>query len=172
MVRHLQELIAGFELSTYRENAFEQLFCSELLQAAWMQGLDPLEIDRPFVDFAGYDLVITCGDVSRHTQLKATAGQMKIHRALADKPSGCVVNLRPAVDGDPPRIRFRYDLFAGAPGLPLDLAGLPAARKAHNTRQLDGSFAKSERLRHVVVPRSRFSKNLDVDELLRGLFGE
>lgn len=171
MVRPLQELITGFELSSYRENTFEQLFCSELLQAAWMQGLAPLEIDRPFVDFAGYDLVITCGAVSRHTQLKATVGRIKIHSALAEKPSGCVVNLRPAVTGDPPRIRFWYDLFAALPGSRLDLTGLPAARKAYNTRQPDGSFAKSERLQHVVVPRSRFQKKLDVDELLQGLFG-
>jgi hypothetical protein len=156
MVRPLQELIAGFELSTYRENVFEQVFCAELLQAAWIQGLPALEIDRPFVDFAGYDLIITCGRVSRHAQLKATAGQIKVHRALGEKPSGCVINLRPTVGGDPARLGFRYELFAAAPGLPLDLAGLPAARKAYNTRQTDGSFSKAERMQHVVVSASRF----------------
>ena len=131
-----------------------------MLQAAWLAGWSPLEIDRPFVDFAGYDLVVTCGPVTRHVQLKATAGQITVHRALATKPSGCVVNLRPLVAGDPARIGFRYDLYADKPGTPLDLEGLRAARKAHNTRQPDGGFGKAERLQHVVVPVSRFTRNL------------
>ena len=67
MARPLEELISSYDLSTYRENAFEQLFCSELLQAAWLSGYPPLEIDRPFVDFVGYDLVITCGSVTSPT---------------------------------------------------------------------------------------------------------
>ena len=171
MHRRLEELVAGFDLSTYRENTFEQVFCAELLQAAWLAGRPPLEIDRPFVDFAGYDLVVTCGAVTRHVQLKATAGQITIHRALATKPSGCVVNLRPVVAGDPARIGFRYDLYANEPGTPLDLEGLRSARKAHNTRQPDGGFGKAERLQHVVVPVSRFTRNLDIDLLLGGLFG-
>lgn len=142
MARLLQDLIASYDLSTYRENAFEQLFCSEILQAAWLTGLPPLEIDRPFVDF------------------------------VADRPSGCVVNLRPTVGGEPGRIRFSYDVFAAEPGRPLQVAGLKAAKKSVNTRQPDGEFAKVERLHHVVVPTKLMTRGLDVDGPLIRMFGE
>jgi hypothetical protein len=172
-MRDLGDLLTSFEQSTYRENVLEQLFCGELLQAAWVLGYPPLEIDRPFVDFQGYDLVASCAAITRHVQLKATRGQVIVHQALAEKPSGCVINLRPSVEGAPPRIGFTFDFFGEAPGEQLDISGLKRAKKSINTRQSDGTFAKGERLHHVAVPRSAFhGHGLSTDDLLLQLFGD
>src|SRR5438270_12925038 len=101
----LAELVQSFKLSSYRANLFEQIFCSELLQGCWVAGLPPVEIDRPFVDFQGYDLVATCGGVTRHIQLKASrGGQLAVHRNLIFKPSACVVNLEASVAPSTDRI--------------------------------------------------------------------
>lgn len=171
-VRSLNQLVRSYELSSYRENLLEQLFCSELLQGAWLAGLAPLELDRPFVDFQGYDLVATCGQVSRHIQLKATHGRIAIHRNLALKPSACVINLDAVAAGEPERLVLTYRLFAGAPGQALDLEGLRPAKKVFNTRSEDGSFSKAERPNHVQIPHSRFSKPMDIVALSRCLFGQ
>jgi hypothetical protein len=172
-VHDLGDLLTSFEQSTYRENVLEQLFCGELLQAAWVLGYPPLEIDRPFVDFQGYDLVVSCAAFTRHVQLKATRGQVVVHQALAQKPSGCVINLRPTIQGAPPRIGFTFDFFGEVPGEQLDISGLKRAKKSINTRRPDGTFGKDERIHHVAVPRSAFNgRGLSTDDLLLKLFGK
>lgn len=109
----LDDLVRSFEYSSYRENLFEQIFCSELLQGCWRAGLGPIEIDRPFVDFQGYDLVATCGAIVRHIQLKGSrGGQLAIHRRLAAKPSACVVNLASRVTNALGALGYSV-LFAG-----------------------------------------------------------
>ena len=171
--RSLDALARSFELSSYRENLFEQIFCSELLQGCWVAGLPPIEIDRPFVDFQGYDLVATCGTVTRHIQLKASrGGQLAVHRNLTLKPSACIVNLEPEVVPDPERIVFTYRFYGSAPGEPLSLDGLASAKKAFNTRQASGEFAKAERPNHVRIPHSKFTKSMDIVSLANALFGD
>jgi hypothetical protein len=173
MGRSLETLARSNELSSYRENLFEQIFCSELLQGCWVAGLPPIEIDRPFVDFQGYDLVVTCASVTRHIQLKASrGGQLAVHRNLALKPSACIVNLEPALAHDPDRIVFTYRFFGSPPGEPINLQGLPAAKKSFNTRQVVGEFGKAERPNHVRVPHSKFSKPMSIVALAVALFGE
>ena len=168
----LDDLVRSFEYSSYRENLFEQIFCSELLQGCWRAGLGPIEIDRPFVDFQGYDLVATCGAVVRHIQLKGSrGGQLAIHRRLATKPSACVVNLVSRVTPDDTRIEFVYYFFGAAPGKALDITGLAPARKAFNTLQADNTFAKVERVNHVRLPQARFEGPLSMAELATRLFG-
>ena len=165
----LAELVQSFTLSSYRENLFEQIFCTELLQGCWLAGLPPVEIDRPFVDFQGYDLVATCQQFTRHIQLKATRGRIAVHRALAQKPSVCVVNLE--VERDDPRITFRYRYFGGPPGEAMFIEGFPAAHKAINTRDAAGEFRKAEREQHVVIPAARFSRPMTIEDLAHALFG-
>lgn len=93
----LARLARSAELSSYRENLLEQILSVELIQACWLRDLPPLELAHALVDFSGYDLVASCGPVTRHIQLKATAGKIVLHRALATKPSGCCVLLLPKV---------------------------------------------------------------------------
>jgi hypothetical protein len=140
-----------------------------LLQGCWLADLAPVEIDRPFVDFQGYDLVATCAQITRHIQLKGTRGRISVHRALAEKPSACVVNLE--VSGTDPRISFQYRYFGGLPGVAMNIEGFSAARKSINTRSADGDFRKAEREHHVMVPSNRFSKPLTIVDLARALFG-
>src|SRR4051794_37851447 len=96
----LASLLSSFELSSYRESLLEQLFVADLVQGCWAAGLPPVELSHALVDFRGYDLVATCGSMTRHIQLKAVAGKAArwdLHRSLAEKPSGCCVLLRPKV---------------------------------------------------------------------------
>lgn len=169
MERSLADLHSSWEYSSYRESVLEQLFCSEVLQAAWIAGYPVIEISRPFVDFQGYDLEVSAGPITRHVQLKATRGRITVHRALAEKPSACLINLRPTVVDD--RTAFTYDFFGAEPGERLDLEGLKSAKKNTNSRQEDGSFAKNERPNHVTVTAARFTKGLDIEGLLAALFG-
>jgi hypothetical protein len=170
MGRPLEDLVRSYELSSYRESLLAQLFIAELLQGCWIAGLRPVEIDRPEVDFQGYDLVATCEGIVRHIQLKATRGRIVVHRALAEKPSACVVNLEPSVAGTPSRIRFTYRFFGAPAGAAIELDGLRPARKVFNTRGEDGEFGKAERPNHVQVPSTRFKAVGDVEALARLLF--
>jgi len=171
--RSLWELVRSFELSSYRANLFEQIFCSELLQGCWLAGLPPVEIDRPFVDFQGYDLVATCAGITRHIQLKASrGGQIAVHRNLGLKPSACIVNLEASVSSGPDRIRFSYRFFGSPPGEPLNLEGMKAAKKSFNTQLSQGAFGKAERANHVRIPQSKFSPSMDIIGLAKRLFGE
>jgi hypothetical protein len=135
-----------------------------------------LELAHAFVDFSGYDLVASCGAVTRHIQLKATAGKVVLHRALASKPSGCCVLLTRSVtasDESSPRIIMNYRFLGGSPNEPLVID--PAWRAARGTRFArtpDGEFARPERTNHVDVPRSAFGPTLEVDGLVTALFGK
>ena len=170
--RSLWDLVRSYELYSYRENLIEQIFCSELLQGCWLAGLPPVEIDRPFVDFQGYDLVATSAGITRHIQPKASrGGQITVHRNLAFKPSACVVNLEVSVADDPERIRFSYRFFGSPPGERLDLDGLRPARKAFNTRSASGAFGKAQRANHLQIPQSRFSPSMEISGLAKKLFG-
>lgn len=87
-----------FRHSSYRESLIEHLFLSELMQEAWRRG-GTLEVCKPQVDSAGYDLVVGFGAHLRFVQLKATlaggaAAAVPVNLALAGKPGGCVIWLR------------------------------------------------------------------------------
>ena len=82
--------------SSFREKLIEHLLTGELLKRSWTRGDCSLEISRPEVDRTGYDRLAECRGVIRHIQLKSayrgsTSASQKVHVALAQKPSGCVV---------------------------------------------------------------------------------
>lgn len=171
----LDRLMRSAELSSYRENLLEQLLSVELIQACWLRSLPPLELAHAFVDFSGYDLVASCGPVTRHIQLKATAGKIVLHRALAAKPSGCCVLLLPTVradGGSEPRIAMTYRFLGGMPNYPLVID--PSWRPARSTRYArtaEGDFARPERANHVEVVKSAFDPATDIDGVVTALFG-
>lgn len=179
--RSLELLLKTPELSSYRESLLEQLFCADLVQACWTAGHPPVELSHAFVDFRGYDLVATCGAVTRHIQLKAVAGKAvhwDLHRDLALKPSACCVLLYPTVAKDASRIDLLYRFYGGKPGQPLafsaDLRPPPhrrpdAAGQPDAEGQADG--ARRGRLNHLRVPRAHFSPTVGVGELVTTLFG-
>jgi hypothetical protein len=171
----LQELVKSAELSSYRENLLQQLLCVELLQACWLRGLPPLELAHALVDFSGYDLVASYGDVTRHIQLKATRGKIILSKALAEKPSGCCVLLQPStveMDSGRPRIAMTYRFLGGGPNKPLELTpSWRTARATRYARSADGGYSRPERANHVEVPRSAFGPTVDIDGLVSALFG-
>jgi len=112
----LSALARTHEESTYRESLLESLFVVELVQSCAMAGRPWVEIARAFVDFQGYDLVATCGPVTRHIQLKSSKPPANLHKALVDKPSACCIITVPYVDPERRRIAFDYLWFGALPG--------------------------------------------------------
>lgn len=174
-VELLTQLTRSAELSSYRESLLEQMLSVELIQACWLRGLPPLELAHALVDFSGYDLVASCGAVTRHIQLKATVGKVILNRALAQKPSGCCVLMQPSVregDSGQPRIVMTYRFLGDLPNEPLMID--PSWRIARGTRYArtaDGDYARPERANHAEAPRSAFGPSIDIDGLALALFG-
>src|SRR4051794_33676591 len=166
----LNDLLMTPELASYRESLLEQLFCAELLQACWRAGHPPIELSHAFVDFQGYDLIATCGVVTRHIQLKAVAGKAvhwDLHRALELKASACCVLMYPTAPDGAAGISLGYRFFGGAPGEPLtfsaDLKPPPHRRPdALGQPDADGEGERRGRVNHLRVPRARFSEQTDI----------
>lgn len=177
----LAQLLTMPELSSYRESLLEQLFCAELVQGCWLAGHPPVELSHAFVDFRGYDLVATCGQHTRHIQLKAVAGRAvhwDLHRSLAQKPSACCVVLYPTVADGGHRIDLAYRIFGGGPGEPLVFSAdlkPPPHRRPDAAGQLTPPEAdegtRRGRLNHLRVPRRWFSEAMDITALVDKLFG-
>lgn len=125
-------LLSRPEVSSSREQLVEYLILSELLQDSWLRRREFIEVLRADVDAAGYDLLLECGRVARHVQLKSSVvggstKKQKVHTALAQKPSGCMLwaVLTPAPAN---RIQLEYFVFGGKPSAPLPkLDGFPVA---------------------------------------------
>jgi hypothetical protein len=106
-----------FTHSTLRERIVEHVFVGDVLRTLWRRGVTDVEILRPEFDAHGYDVVMSRGAIVRHVQLKTktTTGKsikVSIGRALAEKPSGCVICI--GLDNDLALGPFLW--FAGAPG--------------------------------------------------------
>jgi hypothetical protein len=156
---------ADFLHSSLREKLLEHVFIAELLKSLWRRGRRDIEVLRAEVDRGGYDVVVDCGNVCRHIQLKATrAGSqtksVNINTALSSKPSGCVVWMV----FDPSLLNLGPFLWFGAePGQALPDLG------THIARHTRGDKAERPALR--VLHKSRFSSIDSMDELIRALFG-
>ncbi|MBA3316425.1 MAG: hypothetical protein H0T47_24470 [Planctomycetaceae bacterium] len=158
------------EHSSYREKLVEHLFIGEVLRYLWCQGVTCVESLKPEVDNGGYDLVIACGRIIRHVQLKSsfvgsTTARQKIHLRLAEKSSGCVV----WIEFDPQTLAFQSFLWFGdQPGRPLpDISTRPVAKHAKANMQR----IKAVRPNLRVLPRSAFEKVHGIAALIDRLFG-
>lgn len=155
--------------SSYRERLIEHLLISELLKLSWQRGDCSLEIAKPEVDNKGYDLIAEANGVIRHVQLKAShlgskTSRQKVHVALADKPSGCVVWVY--FDEDTLSLG-PFLFFGGAAGEPLpDLDGLKVAR--HTKANADGYKAARPDIR--VLPKRQFETVERIEDLYAVLF--
>ncbi len=156
--------------SSSREKVVEHLFLGNLLGRLWAHGVADVEVLRPEVDDAGYDLVIECGSVVRHIQLKSTYEHGKranvgANLKLARKPSGCIIwlffNRRLEIT--------RYGWYGGSPGEPLPR--LVDFKVGKHTKG-DSTGRKAERPNIRLVPKGRFDWLESVDETLRRLFGD
>lgn len=156
-----------FVHSTLRERIVEHVFVGDVLRTLWKRGVTDVEILRPEFDAHGYDVVMSRGPVVRHVQLKTqAAGKVSVGRALAEKPSGCVVWIglnKETLELGP------FMWFGGEPGLPLpDISEYPNPRRA--THNAEG--VRPTRKNHHELPPSAFEKLKTLDDVVVRLFGE
>ncbi|MCQ4278731.1 hypothetical protein NA643_06515 [Pseudomonas stutzeri] len=155
--------------SSYREKIIEHLLIGELLRVSWKNKDFSLEVSKPEVDNAGYDIIAEANGIIRHIQLKATfigssTATHKVHISLAKKPSGCVVLVhfnRETLELGP------YFYFGAAPGQPLP--SVEYLKIAKHTKG-DATGIKSERPNIRVLNKGSFRKLLTIDELYNVLF--
>jgi len=162
--------------SSFRAKLLEHVFVSELLQEAWLNRHQTVEVLRSEVDASGYDLVLECNGVIRHVQLKSSKADAKtskqnVNIKLAEKPSGCVVWLIFAEGVTPGRVELSYLFFGGHPREPLCSDERLRTFKVATHTKGDATGHKAERPGSRVVPKSAFTKIDSTRELLERLFG-
>ena len=156
--------------STYRESLVEHLFLGQLLPLYWkLNPCRPIEVSKPMVDDAGYDLILEVPGIVRHVQLKSSLQTSKtreqnVHERLAEKPSGCVVWI--VHDADFNIGPFRW--FGNSPGVPLPcLCGFHHAK----TTRANAKGEKLTRSSVYEVPKSAFEPLDKIEDVCRRLFG-
>jgi hypothetical protein len=155
--------------SSYREALLEHLFVGEVMKHLWLKGVS-IEVLKPQVDDAGYDLVLEVAGVVRHVQLKSSHSRAKTARVnvsldLRNKPGGCVIWLW----FNPETLHFEKFLwFGNAPGERLsEIANFKIAK--HTKGNAQGFKAKRQNLR--VIPKGDFTPVETIDKLVLKLFG-
>jgi hypothetical protein len=119
--------------SAAMEHLLELAFVAELTQEAWFGRGLLVDVLHSSVDAFGHDLVLECGPVLRHVQLKGRAmsgstPSYNINTKLAEQPSGCVVWIGWERAPESNRLRLQYRWFGGEPGSPLPHLGLVIAK--------------------------------------------
>lgn len=157
--------------SSFREKLLEHLFVSELLRHFWQSRVVAVEVLKPEVDNGGYDLVLACGTITRHVQLKSSSRNastrvQSVNRRLSEKPSGCIIWMQ----FDPATMTLGPFLWFGAgPGQTLpNLARFPIAK--HTKGNAEG--VKLERPNIRRIPRVAFTAIATVPEVAHLLFGD
>lgn len=156
--------------SSYREMLLEHLFVSEVMRCMWKQDLRRVELLKGQVDNAGYDVVLTEGEITRHIQLKsafvgAKAPSVKINRALAEKSSGCVIWMF----FDPQTLVLDHFLWFGSPPH-QPFPALNDFRIAKHVKA-NAQGIKSERPSIKVIPKRCFERLETIDDIIVKLFG-
>ncbi|USU06596.1 hypothetical protein NF699_08050 [Sphingomonadaceae bacterium OTU29LAMAA1] len=154
--------------STLRERIVEHVFVGEALRALWRRGITDVEVLRSEFDAHGYDLVMRRGAVDRHIQFKTGVrdkpAPVSVGRALAEKPSGCVIWICVTLD----LAIGPFWWFGGGPGEPLpDLLGFKNPKR--NGRNKAGD--RPPRRNHSKVPTRYFRRVDGIDAILEILFG-
>ena len=138
--------------SSRREKLVEHLFVGEVLRNLWCRRVYDVDVLRAETDSSGYDIVIEVGRIARQIQLKSSArcaktARQKVHLALGQKVSGCVV----WVQFDPSDMALGPFLwFGGPPGEQLpdirDEKVFPVAK--HNKANAKGKKAEKKEHPH------------------------
>lgn len=147
--------VLHYKQSVFREAIVEHKFLADLLGTYW-KSRTPAEIDvaKPAIDNAGYDLILEARGVIRHVQLKSSVGQAKhvpVNRLLEEKPSGCVLWIH--IDTNLNIRQFLW--FGNPPGEPIP----PVS-----------AYPKSSGQRHK-VPKRVFEPLGTIEQVIERLFG-
>lgn len=161
---------AHYLKSSFREKLIEHLFIGELLKLSWSRAEYSLEISKPEVDASGYDIIAESNGYIRHIQLKgsytgASTSTQKVHTALYNKPSGCVI----WIIFNPESLNLGPFLFFGNnAGEPLpDLSNFRIAKHTKG----DAQGIKAERPNIRVLNKGHFRRYSTINELYNTLFG-
>lgn len=158
------------EHSSFREKLIEHLFIGDLLKLSWADEDCALEVSKPEVDNAGYDLIMELNGVVRHIQLKTSfvggkTSRQKVHVNLASKLSGCVIWIyfdEHSLELGP------FLFFGGPPG--GKLPSLDNSNIARHTKA-DQLLEKAERPNIRVLNKGDFERLETIQSLYKSLFG-
>ncbi|MUL04413.1 hypothetical protein GNP89_19865 [Aliivibrio fischeri] len=155
--------------SSFREKLIEHSLISELLKISWKNKSCSIEISKPEVDNQGYDLIMEDLGMIRHVQLKtshigSSTSKQKVHIALANKPSGCMV----WVYFNEATLELGPFLFFGNnPNEQLpSIVDFPIAK--HSKGNAEG--VKNERPSIRIISKSKFEVINTIEELYQKLF--
>lgn len=154
------------------ERILELAFLSDLIQEAWFGRGRLIDVLHSSVDAFGHDLVLECGSVMRHVQIKSRAlngrnTRYKINTRLAERPSGCVIWIGWERPLNSNRVDMAYRWFGGPPGDPLpDLGGVVAKHS-----KADATGKKLERKDIRVLNLGKFEALTGIPDVLNRLFG-
>lgn len=154
------------------ELMLENLFLSELLQEMWFARGQVVDVLHSPVDAYGYDLVLQCGGVTRHVQLKAKrltgkTANYKLSTLLYNQPAACVVVLEWDLSPGATRVMLTYRWFGGGPHEPIPNLGEKVAKHTKGNSQ----GIKKEKPLHRVIPLGKFSKVSSMTDIAKLLFG-
>ncbi|MDA8007074.1 MAG: hypothetical protein MPJ81_02550 [Gammaproteobacteria bacterium] len=157
------------EHSSFREKLIEHLFVGELLKISWSRDC-LLQVAKPEVDNAGYDLIAEDCGVIRHIQIKASyvgakTSTQKVHLHLAKKASGCVIWI--FFDENTLELKSFYFL-GGGPGKPLP--SIDHGKTAKHSKG-DKTGHKAERPNFKVMNKGEFELFESPKALYEKLFG-
>lgn len=150
------------------ESILEHRFLADCGSILWSRGIYDFEVLHAESDNAGYDLVIEANGFVRHIQLKSmvtggTRSRINVHRALANKPSGCVIWIIYNLE-DLSAQQFLW--FGGKAGESLPDIGDRSVK--HSRANSDGVKAIRPALRNI--PKGWFDKVATMEELVAMLF--
>ncbi len=156
--------------SSQREALLEHLFAGAVMRCLWLKGIRQVDFLKPQVDDGGYDLVLEVSSVIRHIQMKsafhrAKTAKVPINIALANKPGGCVIWTYFELN----TLEFTEFLwFGGQPGERLpDLSGYKTGK--HTKGNAEGIKAERRNIRDI--PKSKFERLSNIDQVVAHLFG-
>ncbi|MBB1636093.1 hypothetical protein [Cupriavidus sp. UME77] len=155
--------------SVLRERIVEHVFIGDAMRRLWQLGIMDVEVLRGEFDTSGYDLVMSCGNVIRHIQFKASLvdgsrANINVNLKLGQTPSGCVIWL--GVTDDLEIVDYRW--FGGKPSHPLpEIADHAAVRQTRANAQ----GVKAERPNQRILTKGEFEALGGLDEVLNRLFG-
>jgi hypothetical protein len=167
--------------SSLSESIIEHLFVGKILETLWIKNLFEVEVLKPQVDDAGYDLVIDCNSSQdknhssiRYIQLKSSRSNAKTARVnvslkLTKKPNWCVIwiifeqtettlelkHFRIFPDPDKPHPNLKDDSIT--------------FKKAKHTKG-NSIGDKAVRPEHRVVPKKEFKTMNSIKEVVDWLF--